>query len=563
VSRFVTSSVVRLLVLALVAGAAAAVLSFRTVYEPDLGWHLAHGRENLAGRIVRTNVFDAAHPDYPQPFTSWVWDSAAYASWRIGGDTGVQVFQALLLFAAFILIYRASRIRGSPLPALAIAILGFLVLEPRAIPRPHVASFVGMAACALLIERVLARRSATPLWWAVPVIVLWSNAHTESAFGVMFIAIVGLCELVRPSALDRREAVRVLAIAAVCAIGLLATPYGLGIFRYLRENVEMTASLDIAELRPAYLPVYRGFFVYLGVAAVLLVTQPRRLTLWEAAVALFFGVLGWRYLRQTPLVFFATAPMLAARVTRLTELGIDPRAVLATVVAAAMLVARTPVTTLVTELRVGDIFPESFFSARAIALARDRGLSGPVFNSNNLGGWLAWELYPQVRIFQDSRMQASPPSHIPRILDATTQSSWDALVSGVDWAVLSSPRPNQLSGAGYFPATAWAIVFWDEAVEVLVRRSGRYAALAAEREYQFVLPDSRVADLLPALSSPSRNRIIEEARRNRSDNPRGFVTAAIFCVTGDRQSCADVDRLTEENPAFKDDEALVRIFRKD
>jgi hypothetical protein len=434
VNRFATRPFVHHAVVALLAGVAAAVLSFRTVYEPDLGWHLAHGRENLAGRIVRTNVFSAAYPDYPQPFTSWLWDSAVYGSWRVGGDVGVQLFQAILLFAAFVLIYRACRVRSSALTALAIAILGFLVLEPRAIPRPHLASFVGMAACALLIERALGQRMARPLWWAVPVVILWSNAHTESAFGVLFIGLVGACELIRPTALDRRESIHVLVIAAVCAFGLLVTPYGLGMFRYLRENVEMTASLDIAELRPAYLPVYRGFFVYLGVATMLLITQPRRLALWEAAVALIFGLLGWRYLRQTPLLFLATAPMLAARLMWFTARGIDARAILVTVTACALLISRLPVTTLASGFRVGEIFPESFFSPRAIAFARDRGLSGPVFNSNNLGGWLAWELYPQLRVFQDSRMQATPPEHGRRILESRSQSSWDEVDGGIDWA---------------------------------------------------------------------------------------------------------------------------------
>ena len=32
--------------------AAAALLSFRPIYEPDLWWHLAQGRENAAGHLV-------------------------------------------------------------------------------------------------------------------------------------------------------------------------------------------------------------------------------------------------------------------------------------------------------------------------------------------------------------------------------------------------------------------------------------------------------------------------------------------------------------------------------
>ena len=55
--------------------AAAALLSFRPIYEPDLWWHLAQGRENAAGHLVRTNLFSFTYPDYRQPYNSWLFDS--------------------------------------------------------------------------------------------------------------------------------------------------------------------------------------------------------------------------------------------------------------------------------------------------------------------------------------------------------------------------------------------------------------------------------------------------------------------------------------------------------
>ena len=63
--------------------------------------------------------------------------------------------------------------------------------------------------------------------------------------------------------------------------------------------------------------------------------------------------------------------------------------------------------------------PDVVFSKRALAFARAEGLNGPVFNSHNLGGWLAWTMYPDVRVFQDSRLQAYPPEHFRAILDAS------------------------------------------------------------------------------------------------------------------------------------------------
>jgi hypothetical protein len=259
----------------------------------------------------------------------------------------------------------------------------------------------------------------------------------------------------------------------------LVNPYGWGLFRYLYENASVPQILGIAELQPAYLPVYRAFFAYVGAAILILLSLPRRFTVWEAATLLVFAALGARYLRLTPLVFLSTAPMLASRLTSWSARGLDGRAVLAVALASAVFVSRVPLTTMIRGVGVGGAHPGVMFPERALAFARAEGLSGPVFNSHNLGGWLAWTMYPGVRVFQDSRLQAYPPEHFRAILDASrSQPAWDSLVSGVDWAILSLPRPNALSGAGRFLPDGWATVYEDDAVEILVRRIGRFADLA-------------------------------------------------------------------------------------
>jgi hypothetical protein len=466
-------------VVALAIAAASAVVSFRSVYEPDLGWHLAQGRENLSGRIVRTNVFSFTYPDYRQHYTSWLSDTSAYAAWRVGGDAAIQALEAVTVAATLLFVFLACRVQSGVLPSAAVLILGFFVLEPRVIPRPHLASFAGIAACSWLIERASALGSARPLRWAIPMFALWSNLHVECIFGVLLIGLFALAEIVRPSALTRRDALHALAIAAGCAAAVLVNPYGWGLLEYVYENASVPQILSIAELRPAYLPTYRAFFVYVGIAVLLVVSLPRRLTLSEALTGLVFATLGSRYLRLTPLLFLATAPVLASRLTVWTARGLDGRAILATALAGAMFLSRVPLTTMVRGVRIGGAHPDVVFSAPALAFARAEGLDGPVFNSHNLGGWLAWTMYPEVRVFQDSRLQAYPPEHFRAILEASrSQPAWDAVVSGVDWAVLSVPRPNALSGAGRFPLDAWASVYEDEAVEILVRRNGRYAGLA-------------------------------------------------------------------------------------
>jgi hypothetical protein len=470
----------RAVLLAVLVAAGAAVLSFRPIYEPDLWWHLAQGRENLAGSIVRSNVFSFTYPDYRQQYTPWLFDSSAYLAWRAGGGTGVQLLQLASLSGAFLLLFAACRNRSPAWSAAAVLILGFFLIEPRAIPRPHLLSFAGMAACTLIVERAVLRRSARPLLWSVPLVGLWSNAHVECVFGAALIGIFAVGELLRPSALTRRDAMRALAIAAACTLATGANPYGWGLLAYLYENVSVPQVLRIAELRPPYLPDYRAFFLFLAAGVLALVLQPSRFRVWEGLALVTFGVLGLLHLRLTPLLLFATAPLVASRLSTLAARGIDSRAVLITACAAGLAVSRIPPRLLFTTFEVGTaaVEPRQFFSPGAAAFIDRVGLEGPVFNSQNLGGHLAWTSYPQVRTFQDTRLQAYPPEHFRRIIDASrTQAAWDLLLADVDWAVLSTPRPNQLSGAGRFPSPQWVPVYGDDAVEIVVRREGRYARL--------------------------------------------------------------------------------------
>ena len=108
------------------------------------------------------------------------------------------------------------------------------------------------------------------------------------------------------------------------------------------------------------------------------------------------------------------------------------------------------------EVGTDAVEPPVFFSRGAIDFANKVGLSGPVFTSVNLGGYIAWKMYPAARVFQDTRFQAYPPDHFRNTIAASeSQEQWNRIVQGVDWAVVSVPRPNQLSGIGRFPVEEW------------------------------------------------------------------------------------------------------------
>jgi hypothetical protein len=461
--------------------AAGCLVSFRSTYEPDLWWHLAQGREIASRHLVRTNLFSFAYRDYPQPYTPWLFDAGVYELWTRGGPAAIQALQALLIAGTLAVVASACRRRASSASTAAVCAFGWVILEPRALPRPHLLSFLGIAACVYLVERARQARSWKPLRWAPVVIAIWSNVHVECVFGVALLALVAVGEWLRPRDLSRADASKAIGVAALALAATLANPYGIGLLRYTYENSFVPQVISIAELQPPYFPNYRGFFAWAALGASLLAVSWRRVTLADASVIAFAGALGFRYLRLTPLLFLVSAPLVARCIDGLPGLRVNRRMMAAAVAVSALLLARVPVPVLVRDVQAGGnaLEPPALFSEPAMQFARERGLAGPVFTSMNLGGYVAWNLYPAASIFVDSRLQAYPPGHFRAIADASTDpQSWASLTAGVDWAVLSVPRVNPFSGVGRFDPAEWGTAYRDAAIEILVRRDGRYRSLA-------------------------------------------------------------------------------------
>lgn len=551
-----TSRTVRV-ALVLLALLASALVSLRWCYEPDLWWHLAHGREIAAGALPRTNLFSFTHPDYPQPSISWLFDLGSWALWQAGGAAGVQLGQLAVVFSTLTLLFAACRQRAGIAVSLAVVTLAFFVLEPRALPRPHTVSFAGMAACAYLVERAQARRSIRPLLLAIPLVLLWSNLHVESIFGLVFLGCFALDALLHDGD-DGGLGWRPLVVVAVCAAAVLVNPYGVGLVRYLIENARVPEVIRIAELQPPYLPGYGPYFVWLIATGALLLVPPRPRT-WEVLVTGLFGVLSLRYLRFTPLLVCVTAPLVAERIalnvgtSRLLPLG---------ALFIGLVTSRTTPIALVQQLGVGidALAPVEIIPRGGVEFARRNGLSGPLFNSNNLGGYLIFTMYPDARVFQDSRLQAYPPDHFRDIMAAyRAQPQWNELVAGVDWAMLSVPRANELSGAGRFPSSEWATVYFDDASEIVVRRSGRFASLVGENEYRVLRPGFDPFAPLPATLAAA-DRLATEVLRNRRENPDAFAPAAWLCLRGgDDASCAAAKEIAERHPELR--RAALRLDR--
>ncbi|MGH6970743.1 MAG: hypothetical protein ACREEQ_03960, partial [Caulobacteraceae bacterium] len=231
--------------------AAAASFAVAILNDGDTFWHLAAGRWMLAHRtVLSTDPFSyifAGHPWTTQEWLSEVFMALAY---RAAGWAGVMLLTGLAV-GALAAAMSAWLLRWlSPLAALVALALGFGLVAPSLLARPHLLALPLLAiwTCGLLDAR--ARRSA-PAPALILLMALWANMHSSFIVALGLAAAFGLEAALDIKAWRRRTLLGWAAFVAASLIAALATPHGLSGLAFPLRVMDMKVLGVIDEWRPA------------------------------------------------------------------------------------------------------------------------------------------------------------------------------------------------------------------------------------------------------------------------------------------------------------------------
>ncbi len=505
----------RKLVVAAVIAAAVLGAGLTKIADLDFWWQLKNG-QLIAGthEIPRTEIY--SYTEFGRPYVDheWGFQLSQWAAYAPFGPAGVALLKCLLFGATLILIALYVIDRGvDPVLATGFAFLAIAGGVTRFIERPELFSTLFSAVTFICCDSYLRTRNWR--WLAVlpPLYVVWANIHAAVIVGlaIQFFFI--------------RSRKQVLALAGSAAASLI-NPFG---YRVLTVAFELTRIIDSGvinneEWRHPTLQKVPLYFVALLITVVLLI---RSRNLGHMLVAAFLAFISLRYIRNVGL-FCVFVPLVvyepAARLDRAWRYAITA---VATAGLAFILVFYFPF-----ERGFGEAW---YFPKRLVQTIRARNLRGHMLNAYSFAGYLIWNLYPERRVFIDSRNEIYLPL-LARVKAARANSrAWSALLRdySIEYAVVDyvddlervvtfdkSGKPVTMfapTTATRFPRSSWALVDWDDTGMLFVKRGGVNSTAG---EYTSVFPEgSGYERELVRSGQVDRMRAIAELQRKLSEDP--------------------------------------------
>jgi Flp pilus assembly protein TadD len=452
---------------------------------PDTWWHLKTGQLILQTHAIpMRDPFSYVLAGRPWTTFEWLFQVVIYLAYAGAGAAGLTALRVGVLAGAFLLLYRLA---GGGFWAGILTSLTALIVRNFFVSRPQIFDYLFLGIYLTILDRCRGRPNR--LAWLLPGIqVLWVNLHGGAA--LLGAGLVGLKAAVEVLIQKRRDrpAASVgawLALIGSCLAAMLVNPHGAGIFTHAYATLFFPGKEMINEWKPvASFLSWEGACLAVGAAAAVWSWESEpHLALTAAAL----GVMGWCQIRHTSLAILAIAPLTARLLERLRPVPMGRRSALGAVALMAALSA------LFIHLRVSYLENVGAGLAdlpdRAIRYLDENDVSGRMFHSYNMGGYLIWKTWPRRQVFVDGRNVEYGPEFTAAAMHWDRPEVWSRFDARwrFDYAVIEN-SPGYVA-AVLDDSPQWALAFWDDAALVYLRRTPANAALIRRDAYRLLKPN--------------------------------------------------------------------------
>jgi tetratricopeptide (TPR) repeat protein len=343
------------------------------------------------------------------------------------------------------------------------------------------------------------------------------------------------------------------ALALACGAAVFLNPHGLNLIGHTSGTLFFKSRELIGEWAPFSKPLgVDGAFFAAGAAAIAYGWSEEPLL---AACAAVFGLMALSAVRNI-FLYQLTSAALIARVARRRRPIPESWAGTAAVAVAGAVLALCAFCA----WRFAEFMPRHPGAIvkqpeQAVRFLDENDVDGRMFHAYELGGYLIGRCYPRRKVFVDGRNVEYGPEFISKVIRWYRPGVFESLDAewAFDYAVLLNGQDYKARELDESPR--WALVFWDDAGLVYLKREPRNEALIKRFGYSLLRPNRpEFTYLLPLLADKRTSaKVLAEIERSVSASPenvnaREMKAFALDALSRPNDALAELKRAVEAFP---------------
>jgi hypothetical protein len=525
----------------------------------DIFWHMANGREMLAQwKIINEEVFSYTAQGTQFHNHEWLSQVVFYFIYEKWGVLGLVNLKALIVALAAISLYGTVRFTGADRLSASLIVLTVVAASVhRFTIRPHIFSLLFLCIVQFLLYGYKTERVKRYWIFLIPfIMVLWDMFH-GAIYGLIFL-LAFMVSVALEAALDRfgdesKERMKWTAVVVLLSLVFMAiSPYGLrnyGLFFEFGNKTNLMVAL-VEEFNPTKLNEFGLFWTLLAVVVVIGTLTFRKAHLPWLVLVLPFAVMSIRYNRAIPAFAMVSAPVLGMLFLILCGTGYKKIPQLFKFLTTVLFIV------LVICLGYLKFGPSNVYSfgyglnnkyvpSSAMRFLKQTSIEGNIYNNGEYGGLIAYELYPEKKMFMYNHHIIFEKVFIE------TQSRRIFKKYNITHAMLNykSPWNNLL-----FKSEEWTPVHWDGDAAILVKNINANKDIIDNYALHYYLPGTsiqRLRYLTSAMPYSIKNFVPEIIQTLTYTENKDLAVLLSEILLSDKYSISAMERLLFAKDALK------------
>lgn len=470
----------------------------RSVTDPDFWWHLKTGQYIVeSGHIPHTDIFSNSFFGKEWITHEWLTELLMFLSYRALGLGGLILIFSLIITAGFWIAYQRSvkRVEHPFVSGFAL-ILGALTTAPTWGVRPQMFTFLFASIYVAVLGTYTRDERSRPLWWLVPLMVLWVNMHAGFAIGLALIVLTSaglalerILSITEPFAVTWQRVRPLVMVGLACGAAVFLNPHGARMYLYPFETLRSHAMMKYIEewLSPNFQEaMFQPLLLLIFATFSALALSSKRLRIVDLVLLLATAAGAIRSARNIPFFVLVAMPLLAEHswgwltahrwgrwLTKPEKREFGSQAILKVVLNLLVLVS-LPLA--VAGLRLQQSVAKQpqaeakTYPVAAVEFISMQRLPQPIFNDYGWGGYIIWRLHPNYRVYIDGRADVYGDAFIEEFLSTQSgETGWRAPLDkyGIRTVLV---KPDRALASLLREDASWQKVFEDKQAIVFVRK---------------------------------------------------------------------------------------------